>query len=97
MSRQAVIDIQRSLNAIRGELEQASVETKLEATRLMLSASEHVIALALKLNSNQKQSKKPKQKKRRLKVSSKLTKPKAPLKINNPNDVVGTIPPKKPS
>jgi hypothetical protein len=65
MSSRAVVDIQRSLSAIRGELEAANLQTQLDALLLMLSASERVIELTRKLAAPaQKQTKKRKRAKR---------------------------------
>lgn len=56
MSSRALQDIQRSLNAIRGELEQTTWETRLEALQLMLSTSEAVVAMARKLGAPKRRS-----------------------------------------
>ena len=49
MNKTALQDIQRSLNAIRGEIEKVDDETKWEALELMLSTSSSVVALAKKM------------------------------------------------
>ena len=49
MNKTALQDIQQSLNAIRGEIEQVDDETKWEALELMLSTSSSVLALAKKM------------------------------------------------
>lgn len=81
MSSRAVVDIQRSLSAIRGELEGANLQTQLDALLLMLSASERVIELARKLAAPaQKQTKKPKRTKRIAKTIAKPAPPQTPIK-----------------
>ena len=49
MNKSAIQDIQQSLNAIRGEIEQVDDETKWAALELMLSTSSSVVALAKKM------------------------------------------------
>ena len=49
MNKTALQDIQQSLNAIRGEIEQVDDETKWAALELMLSTSSSVVALAKKM------------------------------------------------
>jgi hypothetical protein len=49
MSSRAVLDIQKSLDAIRAGLDDANLQTRLEALQLMLAASDSVVALARKL------------------------------------------------
>ena len=49
MNKSAIQDIQQSLNAIRGEIEQVDDETKWIALELMLSTSSSVVALAKKM------------------------------------------------
>ena len=49
MNKSALQDIQQSLNAIRGEIEQVDDETKWAALELMLSTSSSVVALAKKM------------------------------------------------
>lgn len=56
MSSRALQDIQTSLNAIRGELDQANWEARLEALQLMLSTSEEVLAMARKLGAPKRRS-----------------------------------------
>ena len=49
MNKSALQDIQKSLNAIRGEIERVDDETKWSALELMLSTSSSVVALAKKM------------------------------------------------
>ena len=49
MNKSALQDIQKSLNAIRGEIERVDDETKWSALELMLSTSNSVVALAKKM------------------------------------------------
>ena len=49
MNKSAIQDIQQSLNAIRGEIEQVDDETKWAALELMLGTSSSVVALAKKM------------------------------------------------
>ena len=49
MNKSALQDIQKSLNAIRGEIERVDDETKWAALELMLSTSNSVVALAKKM------------------------------------------------
>ena len=49
MNKSALQDIQRALNAIRGEIERVDDETKWAALELMLSTSSSVVALAKKM------------------------------------------------
>jgi hypothetical protein len=49
MSKKDLNDIQRSLNAIRGELDRADWATRLQALELMMATSQSVIATARKL------------------------------------------------
>ncbi len=43
-------DIQRALNAIRSELDDANQQTRLEVLQLMLASSESIVAAARKLD-----------------------------------------------
>ena len=49
MNKSAIQDIQKSLNAIRSEIERTDDETKWAALELMLSTSNSVVALAKKM------------------------------------------------
>ena len=49
MNKNALQDIQQSLNAIRGEIERVDDETKWAALELMLNSSASIVALAKKL------------------------------------------------
>jgi len=49
MNKSALQDIQRALNAIRGEIERVDDETKWAGLELMLGASSSVVALAKKM------------------------------------------------
>jgi len=51
MNKNALQDIQQSLNAIRGEIERVDDETKWAALELMLNSSASIVALAKKINS----------------------------------------------
>jgi len=45
----ALEDIQKALNAIRGDIERADAETKLAALELIMGTSQSVVAMARKL------------------------------------------------
>jgi hypothetical protein len=49
MARTQITDIQNALNIIRGELDQADIQARLQALELMLAASQSVVAMARKL------------------------------------------------
>ena len=46
MNTSALEDIQKALNAIRGDIERADAETKLAALELIMGTSQSVVALA---------------------------------------------------
>lgn len=97
MSSRAVVDIQRSLSAIRGELEGANLKTQLDALLLMLSASERVIELARKLAAPaQKQTKKPKRTKRVAKTIAKPAAQPTPIKQTGAADTSASLTVQKP-
>ena len=49
MNTSALEDIQKALNAIRGDIERADAETKLAALELIMVTSQSVVAMARKL------------------------------------------------
>ena len=49
MNTSALEDIQKALNAIRGDIERADAETKLAALELIMGTSQSVVAMARKL------------------------------------------------
>jgi uncharacterized protein YbjQ (UPF0145 family) len=49
MARTQITDIQNALNIIRGELDQADIQARLQALELMLATSQSVVAMARKL------------------------------------------------
>ena len=49
MNTSALEDIQKALNAIRGDIERADRETKLAALELIMGTSQSVVAMARKL------------------------------------------------
>ena len=49
MNTSALEDIQKALNAIRGNIERANTETKMAALELILGTSQSVVAMARKL------------------------------------------------
>jgi hypothetical protein len=49
MNTSALEDIQKALNAIRGDIQRADAETKLAALELIMSTSQSVVAMARKL------------------------------------------------
>jgi len=51
MNTSALEDIQKALNAIRGDIERADAETKLAALELIMATSQSVVAMARKLTS----------------------------------------------
>ncbi len=53
MSRTATKDIQRALNAIRSELDDANQQTRFEVLQLMLAQSQGIVAMARKLDGEQ--------------------------------------------
>ena len=50
MSSASTKDIQRALNAIRSELDDANQQTRLEVLQLMLAQSQGIVAMARKLD-----------------------------------------------
>jgi transposase-like protein len=53
MSNASLKDIQRALNAIRSELDDANQQTRLEVLQLMLAQSQSIVAMARKLDGEQ--------------------------------------------
>ena len=49
MNTSALEDIQKALNAIRGDIERVDAETKLAALELIMGTSQSVVAMARKL------------------------------------------------
>ena len=49
MNTSALEDIQKALNAIRGDIQRADAETKLAALELIIGTSQSVVAMARKL------------------------------------------------
>ena len=49
MNTSALEDIQKALNAIRGDIERVDAETKLAALELVVGTSQSVVAMARKL------------------------------------------------
>ena len=49
MNTSALEDIQKALNAIRGDIERVDAETKMAALELVLGTSQSVVAMARKL------------------------------------------------
>jgi hypothetical protein len=53
MSNASTKDIQRALNAIRSEIDDANQQTRLEVLQLMLAQSQGIVAMARKLDVEQ--------------------------------------------
>lgn len=96
MSSRAVLDIQKSLNAVRAGLDDANLQTRLEALQLMLAASDSVVAMARKL-ADPKQSKPKKPKVRVARPMPPRAGPKTlPISSRKTSDRVGDFAPQKP-
>ena len=62
MSKNALQDIQRSLNAIRNTVSAEDARTQMAALQLLLSASESIVQLARKINDGEGKAKRRTQK-----------------------------------
>jgi hypothetical protein len=96
MSSRAVLDIQKSLDAIRAGLDDANLQTRLEALQLMLATSDSVVALARKLADP----KRPQPKKLKVRAARQVpprTSTKAPpISSRKSSDRVGDFEPQEP-